>query len=87
MNLFSAKEAQVSVAAPIEVKGETVHLSNEGFYFALFPSIGGRAYETDNLFQLEEVGRTLGRIHQIGRKRAINIGRHCLLRTIWSRQN
>ncbi|HEK1816944.1 serine/threonine protein kinase [Proteus mirabilis] len=68
--VLALKEAQVSVAAPIEVKGETVHLSNEGFYFALFPSIGGRAYETDNLFQLEEVGRTLGRIHQIGRKKS-----------------
>ncbi|OAT30918.1 serine/threonine protein kinase [Proteus myxofaciens] len=63
------KEADISVAAPLMINGDTVHLSDDGFYFALFPSIGGRAYETDNLFQLEEVGRTLGRIHQIGRKK------------------
>ncbi|MEQ4924496.1 serine/threonine protein kinase [Proteus hauseri] len=66
--VLALKEAQVSVAAPLIINGETVHISDGGFYFTLFPSIGGRAYETDNLFQLEEVGRTLGRIHQIGRK-------------------
>lgn len=68
--VLALKEAQVSVAAPLIIHNETVHLSDDGFYFALFPSIGGRAYETDNLFQLEEVGRTLGRIHQIGRKKS-----------------
>lgn len=40
------------------------------FYFAIFPSIGGRAYETDNLFPVEEVGRTLGCIHQIKWKKS-----------------
>lgn len=67
--VLALKEAAVSVAAPLIINNETVHLSDDGFYFAIFPSIGGRAYETDNLFQLEEVGRTLGRIHQIGRKK------------------
>ena len=42
----------------------------------------GRAYETDNLFQLEEVGRPLGRIHQIGRKRVMSIDRQFLLQNI-----
>ncbi|WIV88183.1 serine/threonine protein kinase [Proteus appendicitidis] len=67
--VLALKEAEVSVAAPLMINSETVHFSDNGFYFAIFPSIGGRAYETDNLFQLEEVGRTLGRIHQIGRKK------------------
>ncbi|MEQ5094924.1 serine/threonine protein kinase [Proteus terrae] len=67
---LALKEAEVSVAAPLMINNETVHFSDDGFYFAIFPSIGGRAYETDNLFQLEEVGRTLGRIHQIGRKKS-----------------
>ncbi|HCC09969.1 MAG TPA: serine/threonine protein kinase, partial [Atlantibacter hermannii] len=31
------------------------------------PSLGGRQYETDNLDQMEWVGRYLGRIHQVGR--------------------
>lgn len=67
---LALKEAEVSVVAPLMINNETVHFSDDGFYFAIFPSIGGRAYETDNLFQLEEVGRTLGRIHQIGRKKS-----------------
>lgn len=68
--VLALKEAEVPVAAPLMINSETVHLSDDGFYFAIFPSIGGRAYETDNLFQLEDVGRTLGRIHQIGRKKS-----------------
>ena len=34
--------------------------------YAIFPVVGGRQYEADNLLQLEEVGRLIGRIHQIG---------------------
>lgn len=61
------KNAELPVAAPIEFAGQTV-LEFGGFMFAIFPSIGGRQYETDNLYQLEEVGRLLGRVHQIGKK-------------------
>lgn len=60
--------AELSVAAPLEFSGQTV-LEFGGFMFAVFPSIGGRQYETDNLYQLEDVGRLLGRIHQIGKKK------------------
>ncbi|HFF8524389.1 TPA: serine/threonine protein kinase [Providencia rettgeri] len=56
------------VAAPLEFAGQTV-LEFGGFMFAVFPSIGGRQYETDNLFQLESVGYLLGRIHQIGQRK------------------
>lgn len=56
------------VAAPLEFAGQTV-LEFGGFMFAVFPSIGGRQYETDNLFQLESVGHLLGRIHQIGQRK------------------
>ena len=58
----------LSVAAPLEFAGQTV-LEFGGFMFAVFPSIGGRQYETDNLFQLEGVGHLLGRVHQIGKQR------------------
>ena len=37
--------------------------------FAVFPSLGGRQYETDNIDQMEWVGRYLGRLHQTGRQR------------------
>ncbi|MEX9611865.1 serine/threonine protein kinase [Providencia manganoxydans] len=61
------QDAELPVAAPFEFAGQTV-LEFGGFMFAIFPSIGGRQYEADNLFQLEEVGRLLGRTHQIGKK-------------------
>ncbi|EKT61019.1 serine/threonine protein kinase [Providencia sneebia] len=62
------RDAELSVAAPLAFSGQTV-LEFGGFMFAVFPSIGGRQYETDNLYQLEDVSRLLGRIHQIGKKR------------------
>nr|ELR5113902.1 serine/threonine protein kinase [Providencia stuartii] len=61
------QDAELPIAAPLEFAGQTV-LEFGGFMFAIFPSIGGRQYEADNLFQLEEVGRLLGRTHQIGKK-------------------
>lgn len=58
---------EVPVAAPLELQGQMLH-HYQGFRFAVFPSLGGRQYETDNYDHLEWVGRFLGRIHQIGRK-------------------
>ncbi|ARU95824.1 serine/threonine protein kinase [Tatumella citrea] len=57
----------VPVAAPLVLQGKTLHQSG-GFWFAVFPSLGGRQYETDNYDQLEAVGRCLGRLHQTGKK-------------------
>lgn len=65
---LSLADAGLPVAAPLVFDGETL-LSQDGYMFALFPSIGGRAYETDNIDQLESTGRLLGRLHQIGRER------------------
>ena len=47
--------------------GQTL-LNHQGFYFAVFPSVGGRQFEADNIDQMEAVGRYLGRMHQTGRK-------------------
>lgn len=58
-------ENDVPIAAPLVFNGETL-LEHQGFFFAVFPSMGGRQYEVDNLDQLEWVGRYLGRIHQVG---------------------
>ncbi|PKH19102.1 serine/threonine protein kinase [Enterobacterales bacterium CwR94] len=57
---------EVPVAAPLLLQGKTLH-QHDGFWFAVFPSLGGRQYETDNLNHLEEVGRYLGRMHQTAR--------------------
>ncbi|MCX8966969.1 serine/threonine protein kinase [Erwinia psidii] len=66
---FSAElqASGIPVAAPEVLHGETLH-QYEGYLFSVFPSLGGRQYETDNYNHLECVGRHLGRIHQIGRK-------------------
>nr|WP_318384419.1 serine/threonine protein kinase [uncultured Enterobacter sp.] len=58
----------VPVAAPIAYQGQTL-LTHQGFFYAVFPSLGGRQFESDSLDQMEWVGRYLGRIHQTGRKK------------------
>ena len=58
---------EVPVAAPLTLQGSTLN-HHAGFMFAVFPSLGGRQYETDNEEQMEWVGRFLGRIHQTGRQ-------------------
>jgi Ser/Thr protein kinase RdoA (MazF antagonist) len=57
----------IPIAAPCVFEGKTLH-HYKGFMFTLFPSIGGRAFEVDNLDQLEAVGRFVGRIHQYAAK-------------------
>ena len=39
------------------------------FYFALFPSIGGRQFEVDNLEYVEWMGRSIGRIYAVAKTR------------------
>lgn len=60
-------EDDVPVAAPLSFNESTLH-QHQGFFFAVFPSLGGRQFEADNLDQMEWVGRYLGRMHQTGRK-------------------
>ena len=60
-------EDEVPVAAPLAFNGQTL-LSHQGFHYAIFPSVGGRQFEADNIDQMEAVGRYLGRLHQTGRK-------------------
>lgn len=59
---------EVPIAAPLNLQGKMLH-QHQGFWFAVFPSLGGRQYETDNYDHLEWVGRFLGRIHQTGRRK------------------
>jgi len=58
-------DAEIPAVAPLNIQGHTLH-SHQGYLFTVFPSVGGRQYEIDNLDQLEWVGRFLGRIHQVG---------------------
>ncbi len=62
-------DAEVPLAAPLCINGSTL-FEHQGYLYALWRSVGGRAYEVDNLDQLEQVGRFVGRLHQFGQKRA-----------------
>ena len=60
-------EADISVVAPIiDSSGKSLH-EHEDFWFALFKRRGGYPPELDNLHNLFILGRTLGRIHAVGR--------------------
>ena len=61
-------EDDMPVAAPLSFNESTLH-QHQGFFFAVFPSLGGRQFEADNIDQMEWVARYLGRIHQTGRKK------------------
>ena len=61
------QEADISVVAPlVDDHGNTLHCF-QGFQFALFPRRGGYPPELDNLDNLLILGRTVGRIHAVGR--------------------
>ena len=58
-------DAGLPVVAPlIDAGGETL-LATGPFRFALFARVGGRAPELDHPGQLEVVGRTVGRLHEV----------------------
>lgn len=59
-------DTEIPAVAPLKLNQQTLH-DYQGFMFAVFPSVGGRSYEVDNLEQLEWVARFLGRIHQVGK--------------------
>lgn len=63
--LLELKAAGLSVAAPLVIKGKSLHCF-EGHYFTLYPSIGGRAIEAGDLNQLDAMGQLLGQMHHIG---------------------
>ena len=61
-------ENEIPLAAPLNLNGETLHhhiVDGTDYRFALFPSVGGRQFENDNLDQLEWMGRFIGRIHRV----------------------
>jgi len=62
---YDLSTAEIPAVAPLTIQGHTLH-HYQGYMFTVFPSVGGRQYEIDNMDQLEWVGRFLGRIHQVG---------------------
>lgn len=64
-----AKDAEVPVVAPLAIQGKTLHCY-QGYRYTLFPSVGGRQFELDNLEHLEILGRYLGRLHCLSAQQA-----------------
>ena len=60
-------EHEIPVVAPLVINGLTLH-NYQDYYFAVFPSVGGRQFEVDNLDQLEWMGRFIGRIHAVAKR-------------------
>ncbi|MDO6764254.1 serine/threonine protein kinase [Agarivorans sp. 1_MG-2023] len=60
---LSMAEVDVPIVAPLVVNGRTL-FEYQGWLFTIFPSVGGRGFEVDNLDQIERVGQYLGRMHQ-----------------------
>ncbi|MCH8502576.1 MAG: serine/threonine protein kinase [Aliidiomarina sp.] len=61
---------EIPVVCPLRLPLEspqTTLLETHGYRFALFPSVGGRALEPEQWEQLEDLGRHLGRLHQVGK--------------------
>lgn len=65
--LLNLTDFEVPVVAPIEIDGKTLHL-HEGtqLSFTLFPKVQGRLKDEFNKEETEQVGRLIGRIHNIG---------------------
>ena len=60
-------EFEVPVVAPLEFKGKTLHQDQENnLWFALFPKVQGRLKDEFNKEETEQVGRLIGRIHNVG---------------------
>jgi Ser/Thr protein kinase RdoA (MazF antagonist) len=60
-------EFEVPVVAALEFNGSTLHLHEEtNLWFALFPKVQGRLKDELIKDELDQVGRLIGRIHNIG---------------------
>ncbi|MEC7278360.1 MAG: serine/threonine protein kinase [Bdellovibrionota bacterium] len=68
--LFDLEEAEVPVIAPMRFDGESV-FETEGatLYYTLFPKRGGRNPDELNDQMARDLGRLIGRMHSVGRRR------------------
>lgn len=68
--LLDLHENEIPVIAPIIIEGETLFpLEDHQLFYTIFPKQGGRNPDEFNDDQLEQLGRLLGRIHQVGKSR------------------
>ncbi len=64
--LYELKESEIPVIAPLHLRsGETVQ-ERDGIFFTIWPRVGGRIPDELGLEELQIIGRTLARIHNVG---------------------
>ncbi|WP_198531212.1 serine/threonine protein kinase [Thauera phenolivorans] len=61
-------DEEIPVAAPLVIGGAPL-LKFDGLRYAITPRLGGRAPELESPGTLERLGRFIGRIHAVGRRR------------------
>jgi len=82
---------EIPVVAPLVLNTQSLHIY-DNFCFALFPSVGGRQFEVDNLDHVEWMGRFIGRIHGVAKgsdfvhRPSINVDEY-LLKSLQTLQN
>ncbi|MEM9301800.1 MAG: serine/threonine protein kinase [Pseudomonadota bacterium] len=60
-------EADIPVTPPLALNGRTTN-TYEGYRFAVFPRQGGREPELESAENLAWLGRSIGRMHSVGRR-------------------
>ena len=67
--LLELAAEEVPVVAPVaDAEGETLH-EEGGMFFALFPRMGGRPCDEPSRSEWLQIGRLIGRIHQVGARK------------------
>jgi Ser/Thr protein kinase RdoA (MazF antagonist) len=62
-------ENEIPAVAPLVLaEGSTLAESDDGIFFAVFPKVPGRILQELDALQLAQVGRYLGRLHNVGAK-------------------
>lgn len=64
--VFELFEDDIQVIEPIKIKDNSSLVKVDDYWLAIFPKRSGHPLELDNSSQLEQVGRTLGRLHAKG---------------------
>jgi len=64
-------DLEIPVVEPLTINGKTL-LETEHFRIAMFVNRGGRAPDLEDFDQLEQMGRFMGRIHQVGQSTDFN---------------
>jgi Ser/Thr protein kinase RdoA (MazF antagonist) len=58
---------KIPIIAPLICNKQSLHIYKD-YSFALFPAVGGRQFEVDNLNQVECMGRFIGQIHSVSKR-------------------